>query len=87
MDVILFLKRIFARLEAGTRYSRTHRLTLQMPCVEKSKQIFPEMKLLVPNFHIHVSVSDLYIPTIGPRRQYIKIGRPIVGMYKSLTNT
>jgi hypothetical protein len=28
----------------------------------------PEMKLrgLVPNFHIHVSVSDLYIPTIGP---------------------
>jgi hypothetical protein len=26
------------------------------------------MKLrgLVPNFHIHVSMSDLYIPTIGP---------------------
>ncbi len=26
------------------------------------------MKLrgVVPNFHIHVSVSDLYIPTIGP---------------------
>jgi hypothetical protein len=22
---------------------------------------------LSPNFHIHVSVSDLYIPTIGPR--------------------
>jgi hypothetical protein len=29
-----------------------------------SKQIFPEMKLrgLVPNFHIHVSGSDLYNP-------------------------
>jgi hypothetical protein len=34
---------------------------------KKSKKIFPEMKLrgLVPNFHIHVSVSDLYIPMIG----------------------
>ncbi len=34
---------------------------------ENSKQIFPEKKLrrLRPDFHIHVSVSDLYIPTIG----------------------
>ncbi len=34
---------------------------------ENSKQIFPEKELrsLSPNFHIHVSVSDLYIPTIG----------------------
>jgi hypothetical protein len=49
--------------------------------------MFPEMKLrdLVPNFHIHVSVSDLYIPTIGTPTQYSKIGGPIVGMYKSLT--
>jgi hypothetical protein len=39
-----------------------------MHCTENSKQIFPEMKLsgLVPNFCIHVSVSDLYFPTIGP---------------------
>jgi hypothetical protein len=31
------------------------------------KQIFPEKELpgLSPNVHIHVSVSDLYIPTIG----------------------
>jgi len=30
--------------------------------------IFPEKELrgLSPNFHIHVSVSDLYIPKIGP---------------------
>ncbi len=29
--------------------------------------VFLEMKGgLIPNFHIHVSVSDLYIPTIGP---------------------
>ena len=32
-----------------------------------SKQLFLEKKLcgLSPNFHIHMSVSDLYIPTIG----------------------
>ncbi len=34
---------------------------------ENSKQIFLEMKLrgLRSQFNIHVSVSDLYIPTIG----------------------
>jgi|LakMenE01Jun11ns_1017448.scaffolds.fasta_scaffold8823325_2 hypothetical protein len=33
---------------------------------ENSKQIFPEMKLrgIVLNSYIHVSVSDLYIPTV-----------------------
>ncbi len=37
----------------------------QIHCNENSQQIFPEMKLrgLDPNFYIHVSVSDLYIPT------------------------
>jgi hypothetical protein len=34
---------------------------------ENSKQIFPGKEFcgLSPNFHIHVSVKDLYIPTIG----------------------
>ncbi len=42
-------------------------LELQRHNNENSKQIFPEKELhaLSPNFHIHVSVSDLYIPTIG----------------------
>jgi hypothetical protein len=48
------------------------------------------MKLrgLVPNFHIHVSVSDLlvYSPTIGPPIFLQKIGGPIMGIYKSLTD-
>ncbi len=37
-------------------------------CSKNFKQIFPDMKLrgLVPNSYIHVSVSDLYIPTIDP---------------------
>jgi hypothetical protein len=40
---------------------------LQRHCTENWKQIFPEMKLrgLVPNSYIHVSLSHLYIPTIG----------------------
>jgi hypothetical protein len=42
-------------------------ITLQRRSSEKAKQIFPEKELcaLNPNFHIHVSVSDLYIPTMG----------------------
>ncbi len=42
---------------------------LQRTNTENSKQIFPEKELHTmhshsPNFLIHVSVSDLYIPTI-----------------------
>jgi hypothetical protein len=46
------------------------------------------MKLrgLVPNFYIHVSVSALHIPMIGPQTQYSKIG-PIGGISTSLTDT
>ncbi len=53
------------------------------------KQILPEMKLrgLLPNFHIHVFVSNLYIPRIGLSICYIKISGPILRIYKSLTNT
>jgi hypothetical protein len=37
-------------------------------CKEISIYVFPEKELrgLSPNIHIYVSVSDLYIPTIGP---------------------
>jgi hypothetical protein len=40
---------------------------LQRQNTEIPKQIFPEKKYrgLSPNFHIHASMSDLYIPTIG----------------------
>jgi hypothetical protein len=41
--------------------------TLLRPNTGNSKQIFPKKGLhgLSPNFHIHVTVNDLYIPTIG----------------------
>jgi hypothetical protein len=46
------------------------------------------MKLcdLIPSFYIHVSVSDLDIPTIGLQSQYSKIGGLFVGIYKSFTD-
>jgi hypothetical protein len=31
--------------------------------------LFWELRGLSPNFHIHVSVSDLYIPRIGPQAE------------------
>ncbi len=39
-----------------------------MHCKGYPIYVFPEMKLrgLVPNFHIHVSLTDLYIPRISP---------------------
>ncbi len=41
--------------------------TLQRQNAENLKQIFPEKEYrgLSPNFHIHVSVSELYFPTMG----------------------
>ncbi len=41
--------------------------TLQRHNNESSKKILPEKETpgLSPNFHIHVSVSELYIPTMG----------------------
>jgi hypothetical protein len=36
---------------------------------------------LSPNFHIHVSVSDLYIPRIGPHTSCSRIGKAIVEIY------
>ncbi len=40
-----------------------------------------------PQFHIHVSVSDLYIPRIGPHISSSRKGRPIMEIYNSLTDT
>ncbi len=55
-------------------------------CTKNSKQIFPESKLcgFVPNFCIHVSVSHLYIPTMGPPILLYCVCGLIVGIYKSL---
>jgi hypothetical protein len=53
------------------------------------KQIFPEKEYrgLSPNLHIHVSVSELYISTLGLPFLLEEICGPILGKYKSLTDT
>jgi hypothetical protein len=62
---------------------------LQRTNAENSKQIFPEKELRghKPNFHIHVSVSDLYIPTIDLAIFLQELIGPILGIYKSLKDT
>jgi hypothetical protein len=56
---------------------------------ENLKQIFPEKEYwgLSLNFHIHVSVSELYIPTMDLPFPLKEICGPILGRYKSLTDT
>jgi hypothetical protein len=50
--------------------------------------LFWELRGLSPNFHIHVSVSNLYIPKVGPHTVYPcgRIDRPILKIYKSPTD-
>ncbi len=52
-------------------------------CKEDPIYLIPEMKLcgLIPISFIHVSVSELYIPTIGPPILCSKIGGPMVVEY------
>jgi hypothetical protein len=58
--------------------------TLQRTNTENLKQIFPEKEFggHSPDFHIHVSVSDLYIPTIDLPILQQEICGPILGMHK-----
>jgi hypothetical protein len=66
--------------------ARTIRSLWQRHNTENTKQIFPEKEYLglSSNFHIHASVSDLYIPTIGLPILLEEICRPILGLYKPL---
>jgi hypothetical protein len=63
--------------------------TQQRQNAENLKQIFPEKEYrgLSSNFHIHVSVSELYIPTMGLPVLLEEICRLILGIYKSLKAT
>ncbi len=63
--------------------------TLQRQKAKNLKQIFPEKEYrgLSPNFHIHVSVSELYFPTVCLPFLLEEICGPILGIYKSLNDT
>ncbi len=58
-------------------------------CIETPIYVFLfwELRGPNPNFHIHLYVSDLCISRIGPHISCSRIGRPIVGIYESLTDT
>jgi hypothetical protein len=48
--------------------------------------LFWELHGLSPNFHIHVSVSDLYIPRIGPHIFLQQNRQTDLEIYNSLTD-
>jgi hypothetical protein len=75
------------------RVGNTHRTDGTCPHTAKNQyrkleKIFPEKELRghSPNYHIHVSVSDLYIPTIDLPILLQEICGPILELYKSLTD-
>ncbi len=63
--------------------------TLQRQNAENLKQVFPEKEYrgLSLNFYIHVSLSELHIPTMGLPFLLEEICGPIRGINKSLTDT
>ncbi len=67
----------------------TKQSALQRQNTEILKQIFPEKEYRghSPNFHIHAPLTDLYISTISLPILLEEICRPILGLYKSLTDT
>jgi hypothetical protein len=74
----------------GEFFSQKERgYTLQRQNAKNLKQIFPEKEYRgrIPNLHIHVSVSKLYIPTMGLPVLLEQICRLILGIYKSLKDT
>ncbi len=83
--IVISLYVIITRSMAQNSFS----CALQRNNTENSKQIFLEKELSghSPNFHIHVSVSDLYIPTIDLPILLQEICGPILGIYKALTDT
>jgi hypothetical protein len=85
----LFIRSVLFREPPELAYRFPSWTTLQRQNTEISKQIFPEKEYrgLSPNFYIHAFVSDLYIPTIGLPILLEEICRPILGLYKSLTDT
>ncbi len=86
---VIVLPFIFMASHAAQYKNNCTATALQRHNTKNSKKIFPEKELrgLSPNFHIHVPVSDLYIPTIGLPILLQEICGLILGIYKLLTDT
>ncbi len=71
-DILLYIADVIGIDSLRTVFQRTERTSspswraLQRTNTDNSKQIFPENELRghSPNFHIYVSLNDLYITTI-----------------------
>ncbi len=76
-------------ISAKNHHKRNEGLAQQRQNGENLKQIFPEKEYrgLSLNFHIHVSVSELHISTMDLPFLLEEICGPILGIYKSLTDT
>ncbi len=59
----------------------------EMPKIWNKYSQKKEYRGISPNFHIHVSVSELYIPMMGLPFLLEEICGPILGIYKSLPET
>jgi hypothetical protein len=87
-SLLLYPHRFYAQQETNGVPSRESNsglpCTLQRQNAENLKQIFPEKEYrgLSPNFHIPVSVSELYIPTMGLPVLLEEICRLLLGIYK-----
>ncbi len=68
------------------RYCNSHKLLLHTATKIPFMYSFWELRGLSPNFHIHVSVSDLNIPRIGPHI-FLQQNRQIDCGNISLTDT
>ncbi len=70
MDFTALLRPCFYSLSSIYQQIQTAKVCLRFDRTETKIPIyiFPEKELrrLSPDFHIHVSVSDFYIPGIGP---------------------
>jgi hypothetical protein len=55
-------------------------------CNENPVYVFLFWELRGPNFHIHVSLGDLYFPRFGPHISCSRIDRPILEIYTSLSD-
>ncbi len=75
--------------ECFSKYVLYSPLKVIAHCNKNPVYLFPEKEFrgITPNFHIHVSVSNLYIHRIGPHISCSRIGRPIVQEYINRSQT
>jgi hypothetical protein len=78
--------RSYSNRYTANRYQTTG--ALQRQNAENLKQIFPEKEYrgLSPNFLIHVSECELYIPTMGLPFLLEEICGPILGIYMYISS-